>query len=261
MNGFGDPSAGGLGFGDPTPASTFESLGFGDPSEIDIYYISLDSRNVYHSGGAEVTFKGIILEDLAPYRAEITINGSPVFFHSGVVGFVEELRPIRGELIAYTPPAPAGVYPLTLRFGVNYSQSVTLSITYHPDNRGAQRYRLRELFPAHYSTGARASELESLDLALTVDDETNLESVTDTIGRVFQELSGSAETITRALTNRGSSILSLESVLGFAESGRVWVGRSLLDYVSIDLNNHTLTLSEPLRVAVKENERVVFHAP
>ena len=206
-------------------------------------------------------FKGVFLDDLAPYRAEIMVNNTPYFFHSGESGVSEELKPDRGVLTAYTPPAPVGVYSVVLRFGINYTQSVTLSIHYHADNRGLERYRLRELFPSHYKTGPRESSLDPLDQGQTLKEETTLEMVLDTIGRTFQEVSGAAQTVTRSFTQRGSTTLELESCLGLSAAGLVWVGRELLKYSHLNLSTHTLTLSEPLRVAIREHETVLNHAP
>ena len=260
MSGFGDPLLG-LGFGDPTPSQAYNDLGFGDPSELDYYYIDLETRDVYHSGGAEVIFRGIFLNALAPYRAEITVNNTPLFFHSGEAGESSELTPLRNTLTAYTPPAPVGVYPVVLRFGLNYTQSVTLSITYRADNRGAPRYRLRELFPAHYRTGPRASSLERLDQGVSVEPETNLEMITDTIGRMFQEISGSSQTITRSNTLRGALVVEVESVLGFAPSGELWLNKELHKYDQVSFTNNTITLNQALRYFVSSGERVVYHAP
>lgn len=257
--GYGDYDIGGLGFGDPSPSSPVAELGYGDPSEIDAYNIRIDTRDIYHTGGAEVIIDGIILEDLAPYRAEITVNNTPVYFSSGEAGRGYELYPDRGRLFCYSPPAPVGTYPLIIRYGVSYAQSVSLSITYHADNRGSERYILRRMFPAHYATGSRDFSLDALDLGLTVADEGVLELLTDTAGRILQEIAGQAQTITRTRAERGDTALECESTLGFSDEGYIWVNGEKLAYTLA--NNDTLSLSSPLARYVREGEMVTHHAP
>lgn len=258
MRGFGDPSAGGLGFGDPEPLAARSELGFGDPDDVDLYTVDLDTRELYHTGGAEVMIKGLLFDTLAPYRAELTVNNAAVYLQSGEAGQGAELFPERGVLYCYAPPVPVGVYPLILRFGPNYGQSVTLSMTIKADNRGAERYRLRELFPAHYQTGPRASSLDPLDRGAEVQEEGPLALILDTVGRVFQEITGAAETIARTRANRGATSIELETSLGFAESGRVWIGRELISY-TLNSAQDALTVA-PLKVPVRKGERILHHA-
>lgn len=259
MKGFGDPSIGGLGFGDPEPLTTsIAELGFGDPDNVDLYVVDIETRTVYHTGGAEVIIRGIFFDALAPYRAELTVNNTPLYFHSGEAGRGFELYPDRGTLYCYAPPSPVGIYPLVLRFGQDLSQSVTLSLEVKADNRGAERYRLRELFPSHYQTGPRASSLDPLDLGQEVMDEGPLALLLDTAGRVFQELAGAALTIARERAERGATRIKVESSLGFALSGRVWVGSELLAY-TLDRAQDELIVN-PLYNPVNEGEEIIHHA-
>lgn len=258
MKGFGDPSAGGLGFGDPEPLTPLPELGFGDPNNIDLYTVDIETRTIYHTGGAEVIIRGLLFGDLAPYRAELTFNNTPLYFHSGEAGRGFELYPFRGALYCYSPPVPVGVYPLVLRFGPQYGQSVTLSLEVKADNRGLERYRLRELFPSHYQTGPRASSLDPLDLGQEIIEEGPLALILDTAGRVFQELAGAASTIARARAERGATRIALESSLGFADSGRAWVGEELLSY-TLDSAQDELII-EALKNPVREGEEIIHHA-
>ena len=108
MKGFGDPSAGGLGFGDPEPLTPLEELGFGDPDDVDLYTVDLETREIYHTGGAEVILRGVLFESLAPYRVELLHNNTPLYFNSGIAGRGFELFPDRGALFCYAPPVPGG---------------------------------------------------------------------------------------------------------------------------------------------------------
>jgi len=257
MKGFGDPVAGGLGFGDPEHLTPLAERGFGDPDDVDLYVVDLETRTVYHTGGAEVIIRGVLFSSLAPYRAELIINNTPHYLHSGEAGQGAELYPDRGALYCYTPPAPVGVYPLVLRFGPAYGQSVTLSLEVKADNRGAERYRLRELFPSHYKTGPRASSLDPLDRGLATKEEGPLALLLDTAGRVFQEIAGASFTITRATAARGETLIQLESSLGFKLNGRAWVGAELLSY-TLDRSQDALIV-EALKNPVREGEEVIHH--
>lgn len=257
MKGFGDPVEGGLGFGDPEPLTLIQERGFGDPEDIDLYTIDLETRIVYHTGGAEVIIRGVLFQDLAPYRAEIMVNNTALFCHSGEAGQGAELYPLRDEIYCYTPPAPVGVYPLILRFGLNFSQSASLSVEFVADNRGAERYRLRSLFPSHYNTGPRASSLDPLDVGATVEEEGPLALLLDTAGRIFQEIAGVASTVTRARAERGALRIELESVLGFAEEGEAWINRERIAY-SLDSSQNALIV-EALKRAVPIYAEVTHH--
>ena len=160
MKGYGDIEAGGLGYGDiPTNTPVLER-GYGSPEEVDIYYIQLGDRDIYHNGGAELVIDGLIFDSLAPYQASISTPEGVKYFHSGKAGQSFNLYPVRGLLHCYSPPAPVGSYTLTLRYGLNFSQSTNLPLQYSNDNRGQERYRTSSLFPAHYSAGPRACELD-----------------------------------------------------------------------------------------------------
>jgi hypothetical protein len=260
MNGYGDPNAGGLGFGDPNPDYPLDDLGFGDP-----YYSDPDSLVLYavtdrinHTGGAEVVLKGEALEAYAPFQITVTVDNKPLLFHSGYAGQSFNIYPNRDILYCYAPPAPVGVYTLKVKYGVNFSNEKTLSIQYVTDNKGHERYHLRSLFPAHFETGARASILDPLDEGSRLKEESALQNLTDTIGRVFQELAGVAMTRTRSYSERASTFIEVESVLGFPSQGYVWVANEKLKYT---LNQTTKTLIvSALKNPIRELE-AVYYAP
>ena len=258
MQGYGDPSIGGLGYGDPHPSSAVAELGYGDPESIDLYVIELETREVYHTGGAEVIISGILFDSLAPYRLSLELNGVQTFFSSGIAGQAFNLYPSRNRLFCYSPPVPVGTYTLTLAFGPNFGQSVSLSLIVRPDHRGGERYQMRRLFPYHYKVGERAHSLAPLDRGTSIQNETRLAMLTDTAGRILQDIGGSTQSITRAYANRGATEIQLETTFDFPDSGRVWIDGELISY--------TLTTDDRLTVSalkrpIRQGEEVTLYAP
>lgn len=259
--GYGDPVEGGLGYGDPSPIDPVLDLGYGDPSFLLSSLFSLSEGNiVYHTGGAEVIISGSIVDEQAPYQLYIEVDGTRKYFYGGSAGEGFNIYPNNNVLICYAPPAPVGSYTVFIKYGIAFSQNSSLNITYATDNKGYERYNLRSYFPSHYKTDARFSNLDSLDEGIILQDETNLGLITDTIGRVFQEISGSALTRTRSFTARGSTHIELESILGLENQGEVWIRGELLSY-SLDKPNKKLILADKVRSNIKEKEEVFYHAP
>lgn len=259
--GYGDPVEGGLGFGDPSPIDPILDFGYGDPSFFLSSLFSFSKGNiVYHTGGAEVVISGSILDEQAPYQLYIEVDGVRKYFYGGIAEEEFNVYPKNNTLFCYSPPAPVGSYTVFIKYGVAFSQTSSLTITYATDNKGYERYNLRSYFPSHFKTGARFSNLDSLDEGAVLQSETNLGLITDTIGRVFQEISSSALTRTRSFTARGSNHIALESILGLEDEGEVWILGELLSY-SLDKYNKKLILAEAVRYNIKEKEEVFYHAP
>lgn len=252
MKGYGDLEAGGLGYGDLSTSTPIEERGYGSPDSETVFYINSKDSEVYHSGGCEVVIEGVILDQLAPYQASIQ-SGGTLYFNSGLAGQGFNLYPIRGRLVCYSPPAPVGSYTLLLKFGPNLVHSVNLPLTYVNDNRGVERYRTNRLLPAHYQTGPRSCELDPFDNGAVVPEEPFLISLTDTIGRVFQEIGGAALTITTNHTPRGASTIQVESVYGFKPKGQAFINGELLGY---QINGSSLALNHPLKQNVREGAQV-----
>jgi len=225
MNGYGDPDIGGLGFGDPNPDTPIADLGYGDPfySNPDNLGIHVVTNQVNHTGGAEVILKGENLSAFAPFQISVVVGNKNLLFTSGFAGQGFAIYPYRNDLYCYAPPAPVGTYPLKIKYGVHFSNEKILTIKYVTDNKGYERYHYRSLFPSHYQTGARASALDILDEGEIVREESALENLTDTIGRVFQEVSGVAMTRTRLFTNR--NLVNWRRFILLLEKTRIYQSR------------------------------------
>ncbi len=258
MKGYGDIYLGGLGYGDITNVTPILERGYGSPFLGDLYFLESTHTKVYHNGGAEIVISGLVFEDLAPYQASINLNGQILYFDSGVAGQGFNVYPQRGKLYFYSPPAPVGAYSLNLRYGLNLTQSTLLNIDYVNDNKGVERYRTNKLYPAHFATGARASELDPINLGVSVPEEPFLVTLNDTVGRVFQEIGGNAMSRTINHTARGESVLTLESVLGFKPVGFCYVNKDLLTY-TLNTPNSSLILDSPLKQAVREGAQIHHH--
>jgi hypothetical protein len=233
MKGYGDLEAGGLGYGDPTPLNPVLERGYGSPSQIIRFEIAGGSVDVSHLGGSEIRLIGLIPRDLQPYR---------------------------DTLICFSPPAPVATYDLKILYGANFLQEIVLSnaVNVRVRNRSNETYLLRSLFPSHYNTGARTSLQDKiLDGSIREQEQAPLSTILNTTGILLQELSSSPMTVLTSPALRGATSLNVESVLGFASSGRLWLGSVLMSYT---LQNNSIQLNSPLKFDVAQGEEIVYHA-
>ncbi len=262
MKGYGDPESGGLGYGDPESlAGSVLERGYGSPNQEALIYLELRSTRVHHRGGAKIQLTGPLSDGLAPYRLSIHVYGETVYLYSGIAGQGPNLIKRRGDLEAYTPPAPAGSYTLTLHCGPSFLTTYTVgsALVIEPDNRGAQRYTARSLPPNFYTTGARFSGQEPVDLATVKPPRpAQLHQILDIFGRISQEHAGSAQTVLARDHARGETALELESLLGFGDSGAVYIDAQRYSYT---VSGSQLTLSSGLKSAQPELSEVISDAP
>lgn len=256
MQGYGDPTSGGAGYGDPT--STKRNRGYGSPYDDVASYISLDTRTVHHKGGAEVIVQGALLPAAAPYRLSVLIDGVRTFLYSGKAGQGPNLFLIRGEIKAYTYPMTAGAYNVTLHYGASFAQSAVFpqQLIVVADSRGAERYKSRQLWPAHYKTGARFNEIESIDLAAAFSRTGTLEILADSWGRIIQALKGSPSTVVRENAAFRATTILLESGYSFPSSGKAWIHGRLYNYV---LSGASMTIESGLDEAVPTGAEVIYY--
>ena len=262
MRGYGDPESGGLGYGDPESlAGSVLERGYGSPNQEALLYLELRAARVHHRGGAKIQLTGPLSDDLAPYRLSMQIGGETVYLYSGIAGQGPDLIKRRGDLEAFTPPAPAGSYTLTLHCGPSFLTTYTVgsALVVEPDNRGAQRYTARRAPPNFYTTGARFSAQEPVDLATVKPPRpAQLHQVLDIFGRISQEHVGGPQTVLARDHARGETALELESLLGFGDSGAVFIEGQRYPYT---VSGSQLTLSSGLKSAQPELSEVISDAP
>jgi hypothetical protein len=262
MRGYGDPESGGLGYGDPASLSgSVLERGYGSPDQEALIYLELRSARVHHRGGAKVQLTGPLSDDLGPFRLSISIDSVTTYLYSGIAGQGPNLIKRRGDLEAFTPPAPAGSYTITLHYGPNFLQTVNIAtpLIVEADNRGDERYLARRLPPAHMSTGARANGLEPVNLATSKPTRPPyLHMILDIFGRISQEHIGSAQTILARDHTRGETALELESLLALPDDGRVSIDGDLYSY---SISGSQLTLSQGLKRDLPELSEVMLYAP
>lgn len=262
MRGYGDPESGGLGYGDPDSlAGSVLERGYGSPNQEALIYLELRSARVHHRGGAKIQLTGPLSDDLAPYRLSIDVDGVTTYLYSGIAGQGPNLVKRRGDLEAYTPPAPAGSYAITLHCGPNFLTTYTVgtALVIEPDNRGEERYIARRLPPSFYSTGARFSGLDPLDLATSAPERPPyLHQILDIFGRISQEHVGSAQTVLARDHARGETALELESLLALPDNGQVSIDTHLYSY---SISGSQLTLSEGLKRDLPQLSEVTLYAP
>jgi len=262
MRGYGDPESGGLGYGDPDSlAGSVLERGYGSPNQEALIYLELRSARVHHRGGAKIQLTGPLSDDLAPYRLSIDVDGVTTYLYSGIAGQGPDLIKRRGDLEAYTPPAPAGSYTITLHCGPNFLTTYTVgtALVIEPDNRGEERYIARRLPPSFYSTGARFSGLDPLDLATSAPERPPyLHQILDVFGRISQTHVGSAQTVLARDHARGETALELESLLALPDNGQVSIDTHLYSY---SISGSQLTLSTGLKRDLPQLSEVTLYAP
>ena len=262
MRGYGDPESGGLGYGDPESfAGVVGERGYGSPNQEALLYLELRSSKVHHRGGAKVQVTGSLSDNLSPFRLSIQVNGALTYLYSGIAGQGPNLIKRQGDLEAYTPPAPAGNYTITLHCGPNFSQTYTVgtSLKIEPDNRGDERFFSCRLPPGFYQTGARFNALQPLDLAASKPARPSyLHMIFDIFGRISQEHVGSPQTVLSRDHARGETALSTESTLAFPDSGVVSVGGTRYTYTH---SGSQIILSSGLKRNLPKLSEVVFYAP
>ena len=262
MRGYGDPESGGLGFGDPESlAGVALERGYGSPNQEALLYLELRSSKVHHRGGAKVQVTGSLSDNLSPFRLSIQVEGVLTYLYSGIAGQGPNLIKRRGDLEAYTPPAPAGSYTITLHCGPNFAQAYTIgtALKIEADNRGGERHLARRLPPSFYETGARFNGLEPVDFAVSKPVRPPyLHQILDIFGRISQEHVGSPQTVLSRDHARGETDLSTESTLSFPDSGVVSVDGRRYTYTH---SGSQIVLSGGLKRNLPKLSEVVFYAP
>ena len=257
MSGYGDINIDGLGYGDPEQLVGPSDAGYGDPFQDALIFVLLENRTVHHRGGAQVRLIGTLSDSLGPYRLSIEVDGQTTYFYSGLAGQGVDLSQKRGVLEAYSPPAPAGTYPLTLHCGPSFQLSYTVNSPLHilPDNRAQERYQIRRAPPELFHTGPRYNHLEDIDTAITKPARPPyIHIILDTFARHSRELTGRAQTVLTADHPIGAQQLNVESVYQFPPSGEILISGARYAY---SVSGNTLTLTIGLKRAYAKLSEVI----
>ena len=258
MIGYGDPNHNGLGYGDPTPLTSPYplELGYGDPTRQVIIEVSKNSQRLPHLGGAPIFLNGIIPIDRGPYRVKAQIGNEQVFLYSGQAGKGYDLTPLRDELLCFSPPAPAGSYNLVIMYGPHFTDSLTIpnGLNIQPATRNLFGYITKTLYPKFYKTGPKNNEQQQIDTAINKPAQRGpLELLIDAFSFSAQEIGGRLQTATTAETQKGQTLLQVESVLGFPQNGIVYISNKEYAYT---LENNNLRLSTAPLKTIPEKEQV-----
>ena len=188
----------------------------------------------------------------------MNIDGVDVFLNSGIAGQGIDLYVYQGMLIGYSFPSRAGYFNMTLHYGALFGQQVQIgTIAVEPDNRGHERYISKRLWPVHYKTGNRYSRTDPIDLAVIAPVSGVLETMTDTWGRLAQEIAGFPATVVTQDYARLTTQIQLESSLGFTSSGDVFINGIKYSYT---LSTNTMTLIPSLRNNIPAGTEVQLYA-
>lgn len=256
--GFGDQYLDGSGFGDPIPLSAADLSGFGDPYDTPAAAVAPASQTLPHTGGAPLTLLGSFPTSLAPYKLTMSVDGQTRELYSGRAGQGAHLHPLRGKLRSYTPPSPAGTYTLTLLYGPSFGQSLALvnALEIAPAPRLSERYALARLFPALYATGPRDSNSQELDNATQTPTRGALELVIETAAQLLTKHAAPSTVTTAPTAPQAAPLIPVESVLGFATTGRAWIDGQLREYT---LNGQALQLTDTTRRHIPAGAEIQAH--
>ena len=256
--GFGDQYLDGSGFGDPYPLSAGDLSGFGDPYDSPRAVVAPASQTLPHTGGAPLVLIGDFPTELAPYKLTMSVDGQTRELYSGRAGQGAHLHPLRGKLRSYTPPSPAGTYTLTLLYGPSFGQSLELTnaLEVAPAPRLAERYALARLFPSLYATGPRDSQSQAIDPATETPTRGTLELVIETAAQLLTKHAAPATVTTAPTPPSAAPLIPVESVLGFAPTGRAWIDGQLRAYT---LSGQALQLTDTTRRHIPEGAEVKAH--
>lgn len=258
------------GFGSITvsPAPTYNDWGFGSPTPVDLDTGEFDVRgrdtafgspfdavqsSVFISGEFDLIPDdgGVILEinnewslagfydytekvnyPLFPFEVTfINASSGAEYDAIGEVGKQCLTNFTQTVLYAGVPPLPHGDYDVkvswfdgTRQLYVNSAFTVTLR------TRCPNAYGLRRHLPEWFATGPEQLSYETVE-AFEGYDHT-IEVLTKTVGEVLQRLAGKHTTATSDVISWGDSSISVESTIGFPESGDLFVGGVRFSYTS-----------------------------
>lgn len=231
------------GFGDPYDDS-FNALardtGFGSPYDPLLSSIAVDTTEVSVRGGSRVLIYGPFSRGRV-YDVKLVNGVSEYDCFSGVNRLAGGLCWRKGVLTVYTPILPAAVYDIKLIIENNPFILVD-AIKAVPAVHNAETYAMRKFFPAHFAVGDRTGYLDRYVSG-------SLSGLLDSLGSMFNELSGKPHTYVAADWAYGSDTLSVKSTLTFPAAGTLSVGRQLLRYTG--KTDTTFTGISPLYVIVE----------
>lgn len=142
----------------------------------------------------------------------------------------------RDNLLAYVPPLPRGAYDIRITWEQVNSIYITDAIEVVPRARCEQAYSIRTHLPSWTQRGAYRVEDEAIDIYKR---GSNLEALTQSIGDALQVLNGRPTTGTTAEFTRGDSVLSVDSTLGFPETGALFIEGLRFTYTGKTLTSFT----------------------
>lgn len=117
------------------------------------------------------------------------------------------------------PPLPHGGYGLQITWQDGLQQlTVANAFTVGPRPRCENAYSLRQFIPGWLNKGPQEVQLDQDNESVS-----NIAIFTKAIGEMFQNFYGRPSTATTAELTHGDTTISLESTIGFPESGAVFI--------------------------------------
>lgn len=259
------------GFGSPTlvPPAEYPDAGFGDPFDAAFNALARDTgfgsaydplaaalsvpvAEVSMQGGSRLDIYGPFLRGQV-YAVQLTDGVNTYDCFNGVSRSGLSLARRHGILTTYTPALPQGSYDLLL-----LSEGVVLAalqdaIAALPGIHTPETYTLRQFFPPHLAAGSRVGFTDNKQPGA-------LSGLLDSLGALFNDLSGRACTYITAGWSYGDSTLAVRSTLSFPSAGKLACGDLLFSYTGKTENSFTGIA--PLRVnesEVLQGKEVTFY--
>ena len=215
-------------------------------------YLDLVTREIGDDGGYEIMIKGDFPRRGASLRQRpsgfsvvLVAGGSESPCHSGLFGQgVSCSTDLRArELRAYSPRLATGTHTVRVRY--DGTEEDVGSISVYRSSRSRSAYALANTFPSAYATGPRTLESEPLLSGLATDTQSStLRTLIHAFGQSLDSFGGrGAVTRLTAASSIGDSSLTVESTLGFADQGSLWIdgeryaytGRTSTQFTGLDI--------------------------
>lgn len=220
--GFGDyswspPVAINIGFGDSFSTGVGRQTGFGDPFDNALTPMAVDVDVIGNDGGARLAIFGAFLPNVE-YEVSLSRNSVEYPCFGGVSSSVGVFYQ-RGRLTCYAPKLEQGIYDLVVS-----GQTLSNAIRVVPRNKAREVYSLKRLTPSFFKVGARESSADHAQ------DFSVMESLIMAVGQSLQEFHGKPLTNLTSEWVWSDSVISVETTLGFPQSGLISVGGHILSY-------------------------------
>ena len=257
------------GFGTPTPLDIGASrdTGFGSPYDPSNLAVEMpgDLVQIPDNGGVTLRFVRDWSATAGDFPVERRYLGAVrVELIERATGLITLAQGSRGKdcftnyrqdnLLAYAPPLARGSYDIRITWEQINSIYIEDGIEVVARARCAEAYSIRTHLPSWSKRGAYRVEDEIIDIYKR---GSNLQALTQSIGDALQVLNGRPTTGTTAEFTSGSSVLHVDSTLGYPDAGALFIEGERFTYTGKTLTSFTGVTADLLQVREIQPRRKV----